>query len=98
VGQILAMAGIGIVGSFSKKLLKNETSYYRIGMAGGLGFLCALWYDGITTLAYPISAGYTWNETMAYAISVLLFTFMHLISNTVIFSVVVPGYLKRLSK
>jgi|TARA_B100000809_G_scaffold243316_1_gene268218 hypothetical protein len=97
-GQILAMAGIGIVGSFSKRLLKNETSFYRIGMAGGLGFLCTLWYDGITTLAYPISAGYTWDEAMAYAISGLLFTFMHLISNTVIFSVVVPGYLNRLSQ
>ena len=98
IGQILAMVGIGMVGAFSKRILKSDSSFICAGIAGGIGLLCALWYDGITTMAYPISAGYNWDETMAYAISGLLFTFMHLASNAVIFSVVVPGYLRRLSQ
>jgi len=48
-------------------------------------------------MAYPVSAGYSWDETLAYAVSGLIFTFMHAVSNTMIFSIVVPGYLKRLS-
>jgi len=60
--------------------------------------VCTLLYDGVTTLTYPISAGYDWDETVAYAISGLLFTFMHLVSNAIIFSLVVPGYLRRISQ
>ncbi len=95
-GQIVAMAGIGIAGAFSVKFIKNLSTKMMAVIAGGLGFGCSLWYDGITTLAYPISAGYNWDETISYAISGLLFTSMHLVSNTVIFSVVVPGYFRRL--
>lgn len=96
LGQIIAMAGVGCVGSLSSEFVKKGKSLTQSISAGVIGFLCALWYDGITTLAYPISAGFTWDETIAYGISGLLFTFMHLVSNVIIFSVVVPGYLKRL--
>ena len=98
IGQILAMAGIGSMGALSSQFIKKCSPKVMVGFAGGLGFFCSLWYDGITTLAYPISAGYNWDETMAYVISGLLFTLIHLASNAVIFSVVVPGYLKRLSQ
>ena len=97
IGQIIAMAGVGCFGALLSGIVKKSTSMTQVLIVGGIGFICALWYDGITTLAYPMSAGYNWDETVAYAISGLLFTFMHLVSNTIIFSIVVPGYLKRLS-
>ena len=95
IGQILAMMIIGIIGSFSKLLLKNQKHMIIIVVSGILGFICTLFYDGITTLAYPVSAGYNWEQTIAYAISGLLFTFFHMISNIIIFSIVVPAYIKR---
>ena len=97
IGQIIAMVGIGTAGAVTGRLLKNMPLRISIFIAGISGFISALWYDGITTLAYPISAGYNWDETLAYAVSGLIFTFMHAVSNTIIFSIVVPGYLKRLS-
>ncbi len=54
--------------------------------------------DSLTIETYRISAGYSWDETVAYAISGLLFTFMHLVSNAIIFSLVIPGYLRRISQ
>ena len=68
-----------------------------IPISGILGFLSALWYDGVTTLAYPISAGYNLDEALAYAVSGILFTLMHIFSNTLIFSIVVPGYINRIN-
>ena len=97
VGQIIAMMGIGAAGAITGRLFKSMPLKISIPVAGVSGCICALWYDGITTMAYPVSAGYSWNETLTYAISGLIFTFMHAVSNTVIFSIVVPGYLKRLS-
>ena len=98
LGQILAMAGIGLLGSISKQFLKIHNPLACSIVAGGIGLVCTLLYDGVTTLTYPISAGYDWDETVAYAISGLLFTFMHLVSNAIIFSLVVPGYLRRISQ
>ena len=94
-GQILAMMIIGIIGSLSSILFKSQKQTLIILFSGALGLICTLLYDSITTLAYPISAGYDWKQTIAYAISGLLFTFLHMLSNTIIFSIVIPAYIKR---
>ena len=96
LGQVLAMVGIGILGALSSRLFPVKNPLYFTIISGVFGMICALIYDGITTLAYPISAGYDWNETVTYAITGLLFTAMHIVSNTVIFSLVIPNYIKRL--
>lgn len=95
VGQTLGMSVIGLLGAFFRKVTKYFPEKLIIIFSGIAGFICSLWYDGITTIAYPISAGYGWNETLVYAVSGLLFTFLHIISNTLIFSFVVTNYLKR---
>ncbi|MBL50558.1 MAG: hypothetical protein CMG57_01215 [Candidatus Marinimicrobia bacterium] len=96
MGQILAMSGIGIAGGCSAAIIHQFSPRLTAVISGGIGFICSLWYDGVTTLAYPISAGYDWDETVAYAVSGIFFTSIHLLSNTVIFSIVIPGYLKRI--
>ena len=97
LGQVIAMALIGMFGALTRKALLKLSIKLIIPIAGAIGCLCAIWYDGLTTMAYPISAGYSWEETLAYSISGLIFTLMHVISNTLIFSIVVPGYLHRTS-
>jgi len=69
-----------------------------IGLTGLCGFIASVLYDSITTFVYPISAGYSWKETIAYAISGLLFTIVHMVSNIAIFGIVVPQYLKKLDQ
>ena len=82
VSQILAMGVIGFLGASVRIFLFNLSYRMLIPISGILGFLSALWYDGVTTLAYPISAGYNLDEALAYAVSGILFTLMHIFSNT----------------
>ena len=96
VSQILAMSTIGILGGFGRITLFNLKRKSLVIISGMFGFFCTLWYNGITTLSYPLSAGFSFDEAMAYSISGILFTLMHLISNTLIFTVVVPGYIYRI--
>jgi len=96
IGQILAMVFIGMSGAAANKIVKNLAPVYQAILAGLFGFIGTLIYDIATNLAYPLSAGYSLKETFAYGISGVLFTAMHLASNTAIFSVVVPGYLRKM--
>ena len=100
IGQTIAMAGIGVMGSVMERLLRISFRFTRIliGLAGLCGFIASVLYDSITTFVYPISAGYSWKETIAYAISGLLFTIVHMVSNIAIFGIVVPQYLKKLDQ
>ena len=97
VSQILAMSGIGVFGAFVRSFIYRLSYKAQIPISGIFGFLCALWYDGVTTLAYPISAGFSLEEALAYSVSGILFTLMHIFSNTLIFSIVVPGYINRVA-
>ena len=96
ISQIFAMSTIGILGSLGRITLINLNRKALVPISGIFGFFCTLWYNGITTLSYPISAGFSFDEALAYSISGILFTLMHLISNTLIFTVVVPGYIYRI--
>ena len=98
ISQILAMSTIGILGGFGRITLLNLKRKALVPISGIFGFFCTLWYDGITTLSYPISAGFSFDEALAYSVSGILFTLMHLFSNTLIFTVVVPGYIYRIKE
>ena len=97
ISQILAMGGIGFMGALARIFLFNLNTTSLIPISGFIGLFCATWYDVVTTFAYPISAGYDWDAAMAYSISGIMFTLMHILSNTIIFSVVIPGYINRIS-
>ena len=97
LGQVIAMSFIGVFGAITRRLLLNLSAKILIPITGAIGCLSAIWYDGLTTISYPIAAGYSWEEALAYSISGLIFTLMHVLSNTLIFSIVVPGYLRRSS-
>jgi len=96
ISQILAMAGIGMMGSIMRIFLFNIHLKVLVPISGIIGCFCAIWYDVFITMAYPISAGYNWEEALAWSLSGIMFTFMHVISNTIIFSIVVPKYINRI--
>tara|TARA_B100000686_G_C16803408_1_gene987977 strand:+ start:1582 stop:2109 length:528 start_codon:yes stop_codon:yes gene_type:complete len=95
LSQVIAMSFIGILGSISIKIIKNLSSTYQGIFAGFLGFFGTLIYNIFTSLAYPLSAGYSLKEVIVYCVSGILFTGTHLISNTAIFLLVVPGFLRK---
>ena len=95
-GQVFAMGIIGLVGAFSRRFINIVKPKYHAFLAAIIGFVCTLLYDIVTNLAYPISAGYAWTETLVYAFAGVLFTLMHLFSNIIIFLIVVPSYIKKM--
>ena len=96
VGQIVSMTGIGFFGALFGNILLKISSKPTIILSGLIGSFCSLWYDLITTVSFPLSAGYTFNEIIIYGISGLVFTFMHVLSNAIIFMVVIPRYKEKL--
>ena len=96
IGQVVAMGMIGLVGAFSKRFFNIVKPKHHVFLAGTIGFMCTSLYDAVTNLAYPISAGYAWTETLVYAFAGMLFTAMHLFSNVIIFSIVVSSYIKKM--
>tara|TARA_B100000214_G_scaffold372020_1_gene349450 strand:- start:418 stop:939 length:522 start_codon:yes stop_codon:yes gene_type:complete len=98
IGQIIGMTVIGIIGGLNKKILMYVPSKLLVPLSGLLGGFCAIWYDGITTISYPISIGYGIKESLVYSIGGLFFTIMHILSNFIIFAIVVPSYINRIAK
>ena len=98
IGQIIGMMVVGIIGALNKKILMYLPSKLLVPYSGLVGGLCAIWYDGITTISYPISLGYGIKESLVYSLGGLFFTIMHILSNLIIFAIVVPSYLNRLVK
>ena len=96
VGQIISMTGIGFFGALFGNILLKISSKPTIILSGLIGSFCSLWYDLITTVSFPLSAGYTFNEIIIYGISGLICTFMHVLSNAIIFMVVIPRYKEKL--
>ena len=98
IGQIVAMIGIGVLGGLNKKLIFHLSMKILVIFSGFLGFICSLWYNGIMTIVYPLSAGYSLEDMKAYFISGIIFTMFHTLSNTIIFLIVIPSYKIRIAR
>ena len=95
IGQTISMIIIGIFGSFLSVFLNKVRLKIKIFISGIAGFISTFIYDFITTISFPISIGYSFNEIIIYGMSGLIFTVMHLISNTIIFMIVVPKFIEK---
>ncbi len=59
--------------------------WWRRAIAGLFGFLVTLWYDLVTNLAYPFSAGFDLTQVCVTLVAGIPFAVIHIVSNTVIF-------------
>jgi len=57
---------------------------------GVIGFFLTFIFDSLTTLSYPLSAGFDFTKTMGLYISGMGFTILHQMANGVIFAIGVP--------
>jgi len=91
IAQIAAMTVVCLTGALLRNYILNwKTSLSNIILIGAIGFLLTLFYDILVSAAYPLSAGFKLRETVATIIAGLAFSVIHLISNTIIFIVLVP--------
>jgi len=99
ISQIIGMAGVGFVGGLLQGVFMiREYSLHKVITVGIAGFILTFIFDSLTTLSYPVSAGFDFSRTMGFYISGLGFTLLHQIANSFIFAIGVPRITKFLVK
>ena len=96
--QISSMIFVGFSGGILRPFLfkKNITKIYIFAF-GFLGFVLTFIFDSLTTLSYPIAAGFDWPQTIGIYLSGIGFTVLHQVSNGIIFAVGIPRVVKYLA-
>ena len=95
--QIVGMAGVGFTGGILRRIfLLKEYSLNKIIAVGITGLMLTFIFDSLTTLSYPLSAGFDFSRTMGLYISGIGFTLLHQIANGFIFAFGVPRITKFL--
>lgn len=99
IGQVAGMALVGLMGGVTRPFFwKKYPGTRRILFLGVSGFLLTFIFDSITTLSYPVSAGFDLPQTLALYISGIGFTLLHQVSNFFVFTLGIPRVLRYLAE
>ena len=98
MSQVIAMVIVGFMGGVLHRIFFiKDYSKKHVILLVIIGFLLTFIFDSLTTLAYPISMGFDFPQTFGIYLSGLGFTFLHQISNAVIFPIIVPKVMKHIA-
>jgi len=98
MSQVIGMALFGAVGGMLGRWGdKFAFTTYRIIFIALAGFGCTAVYDLLTTLSWPIAAGFSGNQMYSLIALGALFSVIHLLSNSLIFAIIVPSILKAVN-
>ena len=98
MSQVFSMIIIGAAGGLMRPLFfKRKFSTKRIASLALTGFVLTFIFDSLTTLSYPLSAGFDWPQTIGIYISGIGFTILHQLSNAIVFAIGVPSVVKHLA-
>lgn len=90
LAQMLGMAGAGFLFGHLRHALARTSGGHRMLACALLGLVITLWYDLLTNLAFPFATGVPVTSWWPYLVAGLPFLATHVISNTVIFAILVP--------
>ncbi|MBT3216908.1 MAG: hypothetical protein HOD97_05990 [Candidatus Marinimicrobia bacterium] len=95
--QLISMGFAGLMGGLLKPFLFKKIPSLMQGITLGIcGFLITFIYDSLTTLSYPITAGFDWPQTIALYISGMGMTLLHQVSNAIVFLIGIPKVTRHL--
>ncbi|NHZ86659.1 MAG: hypothetical protein GWP19_12395, partial [Planctomycetia bacterium] len=98
LSQVLSMIIIGAAGGLTRPIFfKREFAKRSIVGLATTGFILTFIFDSLTTLSYPVSAGFGTLQTIGIYISGIGFTILHQISNAIVFAIGVPSVVKHLA-
>ena len=96
--QISSMIFVGLTGGILRPFLfKKNITKIHIFAFGFSGFILTFIFDSLTTLSYPIAAGFDLPQTIGIYLSGIGFTILHQVSNGIIFAVGIPRVVKYLA-
>ena len=94
IAQVLFMGVAGFVGGVWGKWIRRYT--FRplfIGGLAGTGLILTLLYDVGTNVGFALSAGLM-SQVLKIIAGGIVFSFIHLVTNTVLFAILVPTMVK----
>jgi len=92
--QVLAMGLIAVVGGLFRNWMLRDRPLRKSVMLGLTGAVLTFFYDFLTALSWPLTAGTEEGVLMAVSVAGLPFYTMHIVSNTLIFALFMPGLLR----
>ena len=102
VAQIAAAAASGFVGGASAKLWRSDAGPVRVPLlallGGAFGLGLTTLYQGAVIVGLAIASPELRVGFLAAIVSNVLFSTVHIISNTVLFAILVPAVLPRLAR
>ncbi len=97
--QITGMGLMGMTFGLLRSWLQQSPLKIQVIISGCFGLLLTFIYDSLTSLAFPLSAGLLhWHNWLAYFLLGLPFVVMHLVTNTLVFILLVPVVFQRLRR
>ena len=97
IAQVIGMGLIGFVGGILRKPFQSrDWPLGKVIFLGGIGVVLTFIYDTVTTLSYPLAAGFELKQTMVIYGAGLGFTILHQISNAIVFSTALPRVFMRI--
>ena len=88
--QIIGMSLSPIIGSLIKSLKLKLSRLKLMGLLGLSAIICTVFYDILTNIAYPLSTGMGVKGIIGFVIAGIPFSALHILSNTLIFLIVIP--------
>ena len=98
IAQLFGMAVSGLAGGLIVPLAKDGKPVVRRLIWGAAGFMITLNFDFWTTISFPLSAGFNWEQTVTTLKMGIPFAIPHLAGNTLIFVVVILPAFERLNR
>ncbi len=98
VAQCIGMAGAGAAGAVCAMITqRGAATWIRAALVTTFGILATLWFDLLTNLAFSVAAGFSFEQTLASLVLSAPFAAIHLVSNTLVFLLVVSPILPKLN-
>ena len=98
IAQVLGMSLTGIIGGISGMLTGSGISIRNTTIIVVSGVLATIQFDFLTNLAYVFMAGFSFSQAFLVYAAALPFAAIHLVSNLLVFSIIVVPLLPRLER
>lgn len=97
VAQTLGMMGAGALGALCSPVSRRTKDAVRVSLVVLFGLASTVWFELLTNLAFPVAAGFSFEQTLASFVLAIPFSGIHIASNIIVFMVVVAPLLPRLT-
>ncbi|TKJ39780.1 hypothetical protein CEE37_10915 [candidate division LCP-89 bacterium B3_LCP] len=100
VSQVAAMSLVGLTGGLFRNLLTKYRFFSRSHwiehvLLGLTGIVLTVIFDILTTLSFPIAAGFNLKQIYMAMVLGIPFTVVHITVNCLIFAILIPAFLIR---